>query len=240
MKRFLTALILLHCAVIARAQPSVPVSVVLNGNCGNGTSPLFIVINGDENRIVRLQHTDGIWSGVWERGVSDDRAVRVFGSLRLGGARTGVRPATYYSSFIEFTFDCDEQPARTVKVDLNTSVDFSYVRTLRRECVPEFGYATGARTIQDVLFRAEVLLLQFDQRRPNPVAPGLLVDQPRVIRHAEKGGRASLTTSDIARALQDQRLHAFATPPCLGGPAYDLEEKKLRGLGIRTVTISVQ
>jgi hypothetical protein len=96
----------------------------------------------------------------------------------------------------------------------------------------------GEGTVEDVQFGREKLSLQLDQE-PNPRMPGLLVDDPAVVRNAGRGGQKTLVPRSAilyALALQRKRKHGGD----LSSNAGDDDLIKFREAGLNRVGVTVK
>jgi len=214
----------------AAAQRAITV-VVEPLPCAEGRNALTLILNGDERDPVILHLIDGVWSGpAKDKRKTPFPSVPAIASLRLNGARTYCRQSQHPEKgnlgqdIAVFHFDCNEDRVQTVTINPGPSVPFSYVRWLTRSPAPrpdgldcaclESSTAPGRKTIPDVLFPVEQLLLQIGNTTPNDLGRGLFVNDPDVIPNALKGGSARLNKKKVIAILQRQRVNrAYQTRP---------------------------
>jgi hypothetical protein len=184
----------------SRWDTQVQVKVVILGGCPVGKT-ITVVINGNEREKKtlepKLENGDSTATFQWvDKRDGKFPASPLFASLRLGGTRTYCRiakegkPGKDMVPVALFEFSCDEQTADQVELHADSMdrsvVPVTYVRRIGASPYPsdddfdcdscvETGAVTGTRSIRDVWFPTERVLLQIGSPRPNAKAPGLLV-----------------------------------------------------------------
>ena len=243
-----------------------------------------MVFEGDEEHAtIRVREDpDGYrWTG-WSDSRNGERFPEkpICASLRLDGTRTYCRLSQRQKNDHDedvafFSFDCDERQARQVTIDPHPLIDFSYVRELKRsgertddadplDCsCSEKAHFGETRTIHDLLFPSEKILLQLGARKPDSEAPGLLVFSddakvpglfafsanprdrgllvagPGIKKRAKSGDKGLLITlerSEIVKQLFVQR----SKNGDFSSPAIDIDEKALNKLKYVDITAVVK
>jgi hypothetical protein len=266
----------------SRAPRPVEVKIELTGRCN--LVHVTVVFEGDEGHLTTRvkKDADGYFWTEWldsrDRGRFPDNPICA--SLRLDGSRTYCRLSQRQKDDRDadvafFSFDCDEREAQQVTIDAHPSIDFSYVRELKRsrkksdppeplDCpCSEKAHFEERRTIPDLVFPSEKVLLQLGAWQPDSEAAGLLVfsEDPHVpglfafsadarnrgrlvagpgiqkpAKNVDKGLSIRLERSEIVKQLFVQR----SKNGDFSSPAIDIDEKALSKLTYVDITAVVK
>jgi hypothetical protein len=177
-------------------------------------------------------------------------------SLRLGGARTNCQraapaddPENRYAPLALFTFKCDEQDAWPVVVQIDPKIAVSYVRRLESTnalpnpdkdcaCKEKDSFRDGKRTLEDVRFPVERLLLQLSVVPPNDQGLGLSINAITLHKQPSKD-QYSFNRDGLAGLLSLQRVKGEKSPPSLSSTAIDIDMAKLNKMGVTKLTVTV-
>jgi hypothetical protein len=241
------AIALIVLAFTADAQEiDRPVDILLTPTCNNVPNEIRVVMNDDENDAFPATRTapDSCrWNGILRGPVPP----RSHFSLRLGIGRTDCHTVENPGgSVVRLRFECcAAEPARIVGINTVQAVIVGYVRAIQKTsdvrsvpCSEHGVFDEGEGTVEDVQFGREKLSLQLDQE-PNPRMPGLLVDDPAVVRNAGRGGQKTLVPRSAilyALALQRKRKHGGD----LSSNAGDDDLIKFREAGLNRVGVTVK
>ena len=271
--------------VAGQSRPPRPVvvKIELTGRC-ELVRNITVVFEGDEEHtITRIRRdSDGY---LWTDWLDSRNGTRfpdepICASLRLDGTRTYCRLSQSQKNDRDedvafFSFDCDERQAWQVTIDAHPSIDVSYVRELRRhlektdhsdplDCpCSEKAHFEKRRTIPDLVFPSEKVLLQLGAWQPDSEAPGLLIfsEDPKVpglfafssdtktrgqlvagpgirkpAKNVDKGLSITLERREIIKPLFVQRSKSGD----FSSPAIDIDEEALSKLTYVDVTAVVK
>jgi hypothetical protein len=242
----------------------VQIKIEIAGQCSDGDK-ILAVINGDERNQHLLRPDErvsgtSVWIFPWpDKRPSAFPNAKLTASLRLKHARTYCRIAEQQPNrtgdlIASFSFPCDGQPAQEVNIltestDQAVAVPLSYVRMIGKnpdsqdngdcECL-ETGGSSGALAVPAVRFPAEAFWLQIGRTLPRRKAPGLFVNDPAVIEHAENGGHRVLDREDVVCALAAQRVAGRQGPnPDLSSNAMEVDSKTLEDIRLKSIDLKV-
>src|SRR4051794_2744539 len=131
------AFLCLLVGATASAQRTDAVQIQLSGTACSDVHGVLLVLDGDEQHAIRIKDINEtpVWSSDGSGlklpfiNISGTRA-----SLRLGGRRTDCATSTpdKFNDKLTavFVFDCDENPAWTVRIETSPTTSFRYVRSL--------------------------------------------------------------------------------------------------------------
>lgn len=252
------------CITGARAQNGEPVTtrtldISFSGEqCAGLPDPISVVMadeDGNKDRILIKRQGLCEWRG--EVPKTFDAGLIHF-SLRLPAGRTDCQtPDTDTEPGVaRLTFDCCSVDAPQ-QVTINTEtmvkdlvVAVSYIRRVQRSsdkrqtrsvpCREHAVFDRGTGTIDHVQFLSESLRLQLANRKPKPEAPGLLVRVPEIKDGKKVNGDVHLDRGAVVWALAQQRANVDGGVPTLSSNAIDIDHKRLKGAGVKTLHLTVQ
>jgi hypothetical protein len=256
---YAAALSVIQCVAVAQAQTSGPLRIgildirITGVDCDNLPPQITVVMadkDGKEDRFSIRKIGTCRWKDDTPR--TFDASLTHF-SLRLIRARTECRMADPYQEpgvgVLNFKC-CDAEPVRqvTIRAEMvikDRSVAVSYLRRVPKGsdgsvACTEHGTFQGTGTIDHVQFHSESLRLQLGDKEPKPTAPGLRVKIPEVKKGRKVNFDVQLDRDDIVGNSTEQRVQADESPPTLSSNAIDIDDKKLKKAGVKTLKLAVQ
>jgi hypothetical protein len=253
---FSCALALSVAAANAQAPPSdahvvvrkAELTLVPAGACRAAPAELQVVINDVDTEPFRaVRQPSGVWLAEPTRLFDATRAqasVR-FEDIRTDCERSGWRRDEKNRDvwLATFAFSCPVAGVHEITIRA-PNVYVSYVRELSGK-VPcrergTFPNDNEPHSVVAVRFSQERLRLQIGEKKANINAPGLLVDDPAVIKDAKNGGHVAFDRERVVDALSKQRLRANASvSPGLSSNARKVDDATLLALGFKGVDLKV-
>lgn len=236
----------------ARAQWTSRVEIDL-GPCVAEPTKVVFVSNDSQQKKLDLKLSDSHWIvSLPEEFIIQDACA----GLRLGGARTDCQtavpaddPDNRYKPLAQFRFKCDQQGAWPVVIQVAPSIPVSYVRRIENRnsrrnprgcpCVEKDSFSDGTRTLEDVRFPAERLLLQLGVDTPNEKGLGLDINTIKPKENPKKKDEYSFNKDGVAGLLSLQRVKGERSPPSLSSTAIDLDMAKLNKMALTKLTLTV-
>jgi hypothetical protein len=253
MRHALIAVLLTAAIAQAEAPRTNKFKVHLTGNCT--PQRVWLVVNGDENTMFELKWDTGAWRGDWHSKTDKTELLppEPNASLHLGdGARTWSRKSQVADDDVakrgkvnELTFECDSNPTKTVWIDTESSVGYTYVRRMNRKpygdsrdfpLLETSGPDYGCHGIANLRYRQERVRLQLFSIKPDSDAPGLLLNELPAVRDKTKEP-VPLTARDISAALCRQHAIDVSSEYSFSPNACEPIDDRLKTL---KVTVSVK
>ncbi len=269
-------LIALMFVAASQAQRTTRVEIRLLPCDAKEPTKVSFVLNGEPK--TELDHTLNHW--IFSLPEEDEFVIQdACGSLRLGGARTNCQrpvpvkdPEHRYAPRAQFTFTCDEQDAWPVVIRTVPPIVVSYVRRLEssktqstpRDCpCREPGwFDDGKRTLPDVRFPVEKVLLQLGVEPPDDKALSLNVSaikrnktsdflsllsgqitgpSRKILESKVNQAREEydFSMSGVAGLLSIQRARGNSSAPTLSSTAIDIDTAKLKKMPLTKLTLTV-
>ena len=245
----LSALVILACAMAGHAQKTDRVEIDLRP-CARTPTRVWFVLNGLEQKELDPAARHWLISVPGDKFVIQDACA----SLRLGGARTNCQravpandPEHRYAPLARFVFTCDEQDAWPVSVQTTPPIPGSYVRTLENskttrgplDCTcKEKDSFDGKRTLLDVRFPVERLLLQLNVKPPDDKATGLNINAINLKKNPNKD-EYTFNREGVAGLLSVQRVKGDRSAPNLSSTAIDIDTARMKKVPLTNLTVTV-
>ena len=261
-----TLIALFYCAT-ARAQVHDPVTsrtldVTIGGaHCLKFPDEISVVMDDEDGSTYHFPITGGPgchWTG---KALGTFDASLTHFSLRLGIARTDCRtveetykdPAEGLMRVARLTFECcaqDLKPVQQVTISTDRPVSVSYLRRVPKSrergrlrsvpCTEHAVFTHGTGTIDHVQFQSETLRLQLGEKVPKPESPGLLIRVPTFKKGKKANYPLHLDRDDVVSAFIEQRAQGEAGDPNLSSNAIEIDYKRLKEAGVKTLDLTVQ
>jgi hypothetical protein len=255
-------------SVRARAQRSEPVVTdklditVTSAECDDFPDLLSVVMD-DEDGIHRFtipRRAGCEWSGSAPE--TFDAGLTHF-SLRLDKGKSERRPLArtdcrtpdthQIPGIARLKFECcryidvRQLTVTTTTRNTNRPVAISYLRGVPKvdqsysvPCIEHGVFLDGAGTIDHVQFQNETLRLQLGNSEPKPKSTGLLVRIPEAKFGKKINFDVSLDSENVVKALAEQRARGDGGAPNESPNAIDVDYKKLKDAGVKTLKLTVQ